>query len=238
MLHGEMSDQQIDQLPVNLSSFNFKINSNKHVTLSGFADEMGEFIKGETEMADVLLIVAQEGYQPIEYGDTRAELENAGFGVNVASITTDKAVAGDGSSLTPDLAVRDAKAEDYDAIAVVGGPNAPELEKYPEVMDLIKRAFTLGKFVCSICISATILAKVGVLDGKKATVWATPASIQTLKNNGAEYIDEDVVRDGKIITADGPKSATKFGQAINDVLEKQSFSGTRKPKVFDALKES
>jgi acyl transferase domain-containing protein/acyl carrier protein len=44
MLHGELSDQQIDQLPVNLSSLNFKKGTRKHVTLSGYADEMREFV--------------------------------------------------------------------------------------------------------------------------------------------------------------------------------------------------
>ena len=43
MLHGELSDQQIDQLPVNLSSLNFKKHTNKHVTLSGYVKEMAAF---------------------------------------------------------------------------------------------------------------------------------------------------------------------------------------------------
>lgn len=43
MLHGELSDQQIDQLSVNLSSLNFKKQTNKHVTLSGYEKEMAAF---------------------------------------------------------------------------------------------------------------------------------------------------------------------------------------------------
>ena len=46
MLHGDLSDQQIDQLPVNLSSLNFKKGARKHVTLSGYSDEMREFAGG------------------------------------------------------------------------------------------------------------------------------------------------------------------------------------------------
>ena len=44
MLHGKLSDQQIKQLPVNLSSLNFVDNSKKHVTLSGYPDEMMTFM--------------------------------------------------------------------------------------------------------------------------------------------------------------------------------------------------
>lgn len=45
MLHGELSDQQIEELNVNLSSINFKKGNQKHVTLSGYADEMVQFGK-------------------------------------------------------------------------------------------------------------------------------------------------------------------------------------------------
>ena len=44
MLHGELSDNQIDDLSVNLSSLNFKKGDRKHVTLSGYPDEMGKFV--------------------------------------------------------------------------------------------------------------------------------------------------------------------------------------------------
>jgi acyl transferase domain-containing protein/acyl carrier protein len=44
MLHGKLSDRQIDQLPVTLSSFNFIDDSKKHVTLTGYTDEMNAFL--------------------------------------------------------------------------------------------------------------------------------------------------------------------------------------------------
>ena len=44
MLHGKLSDQEIDRLPVNLSAFNFTVDSKKHVTLTGFTDEMNAFL--------------------------------------------------------------------------------------------------------------------------------------------------------------------------------------------------
>ena len=43
MLHGELSNQQIDELSVNLSSLNFRKGIHNHVTLSGYTDEMTEF---------------------------------------------------------------------------------------------------------------------------------------------------------------------------------------------------
>lgn len=45
MLHGELSNQQINELSLNLSSLNFRRNTHKHVTLSGYTDEVNEFLE-------------------------------------------------------------------------------------------------------------------------------------------------------------------------------------------------
>ena len=55
MLHGKLSDQQIDQLPVNLSSFNFVDDAKTHVTLSGYADEMNNFVSNNPEFVKMRL---------------------------------------------------------------------------------------------------------------------------------------------------------------------------------------
>jgi protease I len=67
-----------------------------------------------------------------------------------------------------------------------------------------------------------ILAKAGVLKDKKATVWTSSLDrgpVKILKENGAEFVNEKVVRDGKIITANGPAAATEFGEKILENLK-------------------
>jgi acyl transferase domain-containing protein/acyl carrier protein len=55
MLHGALSDQQIDQLPVTLSAFNFEVDSKKHVTLSGYDDEMSGFLDANPDFVKMKL---------------------------------------------------------------------------------------------------------------------------------------------------------------------------------------
>jgi putative intracellular protease/amidase len=53
------------------------------------------------------------------------------------------------------------------------------------------------------------------LEGKKATLWSSlldKSAIKVLKERGAEYLDKDVVVDGKIITASDPKAAKEFAE--------------------------
>lgn len=44
LAHGMLSDPEIAELPVHLSSYNFEVDGKKHVTLSGYADEMDDFL--------------------------------------------------------------------------------------------------------------------------------------------------------------------------------------------------
>ena len=55
MLHGILSDQQIGQLSVNLSSLNFVADTKKHVTLSGYSDEMTDFISKNPDFVKMKL---------------------------------------------------------------------------------------------------------------------------------------------------------------------------------------
>src|SRR3990167_5622648 len=112
------------------------------------------------------------------------------------------------------------KIEDYKAIIFVGGKGVFEyrLEDNKEVLDLAKKAYEKGLLVCAICAAPRILANAGLLNGRKATVFNDNISIKVLEKGKAIYTGNDVEIDGRIITADGPRSANKFGQKIVENL--------------------
>lgn len=69
----------------------------------------------------------------------------------------------------------------------------------------------------AICIAPAILAKAGVLKGKKATVWSSlmdKSAVKILEKSGADYLPDSVVADGKVITATGPLAAKEFAEKI------------------------
>jgi len=79
-----------------------------------------------------------------------------------------------------------------------------------------------NKLVSAICIAPVLLAKSKLLENKRATVWSSPldkSAIKILKENGSIYVDQPVVVDGKIITANGPEAAKDFGEAIVKFFE-------------------
>ena len=64
-----------------------------------------------------------------------------------------------------------------------------------------------------------MLARAGVLAGKRATAYPAQSAIIELKRGGATYVVEPVVRDGTIVTASGPEAAAAFGAALATLLE-------------------
>ena len=73
----------------------------------------------------------------------------------------------------------------------------------------------------AICVSPRILAKAGVLHGKRATGWDEDGKLKyVFEKRDVVYEYAPVVTDGRIVTADGPASAKEFGEAIAAVLSK------------------
>lgn len=191
----------------------------------------------------VLLIIASQGYQPIEYGHTRKVLESAGIKVEVASNSTDDANANlnpqppttqtkpcacnrvplEYQTVHVDVALSDVDADKYDGIFIIGGPGALKFLDNETTYKIMQGIASSGKPFGGICISPRILAAAGVLDGKKATGWNMDGKLPNIfKEHNVTFERRQVVVYGSLITADGPSAATEFGKAIVTELEKSS----------------
>lgn len=166
-------------------------------------------------MAKILSIIAPKGYQDIEYNDSRKALESAGHTVITAS-TAEEAHGKYGGTQKVDVLLKDVSPHDYDAILFVGGPGSHNYFDDPRAHELAKTFFNLGKLTTAICAAPSILANAGLLEGVTATCF--PAQANNLKSKGANYTGNPVEQDGLIITADGPNSATAFGEKIAETL--------------------
>ncbi|MCL5292066.1 MAG: DJ-1/PfpI family protein [Actinobacteria bacterium] len=166
----------------------------------------------------VLMIIAPKNFRDEEYLRPRKILENAGASVTVASATTAEVTGMLGLKVKPDLRLTDVKVDDYDAVVFIGGGGASAYYDDQTALSIAKKAAG-SKIVGAICIAPQILANAGVLQGKKATVFAS--QIESLKAKGANFTGAGVERDGNIITADGPGSAGEFGDAILNAITEQ-----------------
>ncbi len=160
----------------------------------------------------------EEFFVPYEYLKGKASCE-------VFSIKTGIARGKLGGIFKIEKLIDAIDAEKFGAIIYIGGPGTPSVRAYPQAIEKAREMNRAGKLVCAICWAPTILAKAGVLEGKKATVWlgfddeyGMPTD-KVLMKYGAIFEKKGAVQDGKIITADGPGHAKDFALLIAKALK-------------------
>ncbi len=168
------------------------------------------------------IIIAFRDFQDEEYSIIKNILTAAGAQISTASSQMDKAIGAYGGETDIDLLVGDLKVSNYDSIIFIGGSGAVKYFDDETCHQIAKETVSQGKVLGAICIAPAILAKAGVLEGKKATVWSSPldkSAVKILEENGVIFQNEEVVVDGKIVTGNGPQAAQKFAEAIVNLLK-------------------
>ena len=171
----------------------------------------------------VVLVIAYKGFQDFEYQTTKDVLENLNIKTVTISSKTGEAIGKFGQSVNIEKTFSDIEIERFGAIVFIGGPGAVDYIEYDLAHQLAIRAVEKDKVLGAICLAPAILARAGVLENKKATVWSDPLNketIEILKEGQVEYINEPVVVDGHIVTANGPIATEDFSKRIGELLLK------------------
>jgi protease I len=169
----------------------------------------------------IAFIISFSDFRDEEYFVPKSLFESAGFEIKTASNKRGTAVGADGGEAKVDSLVFEVNPANFDAIVFVGGPGCLKHLDDKNSYNLTKETVAQNKLLAAICISPVILARTEVLQGKKATVWATPmdkSAVKILEKSGAIYQDSPVVVDGNLITANGPAAAEEFGRQIIKAL--------------------
>jgi len=173
------------------------------------------------ENKKIAMIIAFKDFRDEEYFKPRQIFEAAGADVKTVSNEKGTAIGADGGEVEVDLLVSEINPASFDAVVFIGGPGCLENLDNKDSYQVAKKTISQGKLLAAICIAPAILAKAGVLEGKKATVWTSvmdKSAVKILEDNGAIYEDKPVVIDGKIVTGNGPDAAQEFGETIKELL--------------------
>jgi protease I len=104
----------------------------------------------------------------------------------------------------------------FDAVIIPGGYAPDKMRLHQSMIDLVKKAYDQGKVVAAICHGPQLLISADIVRGHRVTSWASVAV--DLKNAGAIWTDEPVVRDGNLITSRKPADLDEFNQEIIEAL--------------------
>lgn len=172
----------------------------------------------------MVYVFLADGFEEIEALAPVDFLRRAGVAVKTAALNEKTAIGSHNITVNTDINADDVLlTEELEAIILPGGmPGAQNLNDDERVQKAIDYALSSGKLVCAICAAPFILGRKGALKGKKATCF--PGFEEELL--GATVVNQGVVKDGNVITAQGAGVAWEFGEKIagelvgNDVSRK------------------
>ncbi len=139
-------------------------------------------------------------------------LREAGAEVHVVGPHAGSFASKHGYPVKADLSASEVRGEDFDAVVIPGGYAPDHMRRHKAMVELVRGAVHRGKVVAAICHAGWMLASAGVLRGRKATCYI--AIKDDVINAGAEYLDQEVVRDGNLITSRFPDDLPAFCRTI------------------------
>ena len=145
-------------------------------------------------------------------------MKNAGARVVIVGSGSKESYQGkrSGATIRVDVSADQVKAEDFDAIIIPGGYAPDRMRLHESMIDLIRKAYDLGKVIAAICHGPQLLISAGIVRGRRVTSW--PSVAVDLRNAGASWVDAPLVQDGNFITSRKPADLPKFNKAIIEAL--------------------
>lgn len=170
-------------------------------------------------------ILVTDGFEQIELLEPRKALDDAGATTQVVSPKENKVKGWNhtewGKEVGVDVALRSAKAGDFDALLLPGGVMNPDnLRMIAEAVAFVKHFVDAGKPVAAICHGPWTLIEADAVRGHTITSW--PSLKTDLKNAGANWVDKEVVRDGNLVTSRKPDDIAAFNREMIQLFAEES----------------
>lgn len=167
-------------------------------------------------------IIATDHFEEAELVEPRDALTKAGAEVRIYSAGTDpiQAVEGDTEptqKVDVDGSFDDLDVAAIDALVVPGGTvNADTIRTEEKAQEIVRAIDAAGKPLAVICHGPWLLVSAGLAKGRRLTSYSSLAD--DVRNAGGDWVDDEVVVDGNLITSRNPNDLPAFIKALEDAL--------------------
>ena len=176
-------------------------------------------------------ILVTDGFEQVEMTEPRKALNQAGAETSLVSPKDGRVRAWKftdwGDEFPVDIPLAQARADDFGAILLPGGVLNPDQLRINEAAILFVQHFLdSGKPVAAICHGPWTLIETGKLDGRQLASWP---SLQTdIENAGAQWIDQEAVVDGNLVSSRKPDDIPAFNKAMIGVFSRPNSGQAQK----------
>ncbi|MDT8409578.1 MAG: type 1 glutamine amidotransferase domain-containing protein [Wenzhouxiangellaceae bacterium] len=161
-------------------------------------------------------ILVEDDYQELELHYPRLRLIEAGARVSVVGTGKKMCYSEKGYPVRPDAKAADVSAEDFDAVVIPGGM-APDKMRRDEVMiALVRKLNEQKKPVAWICHAGWMAISADIIRDRRVTSFASIRD--DMSNAGGNWVDDEVVVDGNLISSRMPDDLPAFCKALIDAL--------------------
>lgn len=160
-----------------------------------------------------IIILIEDMFNVFEFWYPYYRLKEAGAEVTVVGSGRTGVFTGKpATECKADLSADQVSADGYDGVVIPGGYAPDMMRRFPAMVNLVKEMDRRKKLVAAICHAGWMLASADIIQGKKLTSYF--AIKDDLVHAGANWVDQDVVVDGNLITSRTPDDLPVFMKAI------------------------
>jgi deglycase len=176
-------------------------------------------------------ILITDGFEQVEMTEPRKALDQAGAKTSVISPKAGRVRGWNHTDwcdeFPVDLALDQARPDDFDALLLPGGVMNPDrLRMQPQAVAFVKAFFDASKPVAVICHGPWTLVEADVVRGRRITSW--PSLKTDLHNAGAEWVDQEVVVDGNLVSSRKPDDIPAFNRETLQLFARASTGAPRR----------
>ena len=169
-------------------------------------------------MAKVAFIL-DDMYEDSEFRVPFDRVKGAGHEPVVVGLEANKELKGKsgGDTVTTETAIDGVSSDEFAALVIPGGYSPDKIRTSTKMVQLTRDMNESGKPIAAICHAGWMLAEADIIEGKTVTSW--PSIKTDLVNAGAEWVDQEVVEDGNLITSRKPDDLEAFTKALLSQIE-------------------
>jgi protease I len=177
-----------------------------------------------------IAILVTDGFEQVELTGPKEALEKEGASTQIISKQAGKVQGFNhhdkGDQFDVDLTFDKASPDDFDAVLLPGGViNGDQLRIIPDAQHFVQKVDETGKPIFVICHGGWILVSAHLVDGRTMTSW--PTLQDDIRNAGGNWVDQEVVLDGNMVSSRKPDDIPAFNQKLIDMLHQRRTGHTQ-----------